>query len=109
VQTSLRHPDYLQLIAPLKQARLQAKLTQKQLAQLIGEKQNFVSKYETGQRLLDLLEYITISRTLRLDWLANLRAYDEDYARRLQDERLDAELEQTFPASDPLPFRRGTD
>lgn len=106
VRKSLRHPEYEQLIALLHDARMQSGLTQTQLARLIDEKQNFVSKYETGQQRLDLLEYITIARALRFDWLEALRAYDADYERRRLDARLDAELEQTFPASDPLPFGR---
>jgi transcriptional regulator with XRE-family HTH domain len=109
VQKSLRHPDYEQLIALLHDARIQSGLTQTQLAQRIDEKQNFVSKYETGQQRIDLLQYITIARAMRFDWLGALHAYDADCERRRLDERLDAELAQTFPASDPLPYRHDVD
>jgi transcriptional regulator with XRE-family HTH domain len=40
----------------LKQIRLTAGLTQTQLAESIGQSQSFVSKYESGERRLDVLE-----------------------------------------------------
>lgn len=109
MQKSLHHPEYQRLITLLTAARKRAKLTQTALAVLIDEPQNFISKYETFEQRLDLQEYATIARALRFDWTRALSEYEADYARRMIDQRLDAELEQTFPASDPLPYRHDVD
>lgn len=44
------------LAALLRQVRLEANLTQSQLADAIGETQSYVSKYENGEQRLDLIE-----------------------------------------------------
>lgn len=40
----------------LKQLRLEAQLTQIELAQRLGKPQSYVSKYESGERRLDIIE-----------------------------------------------------
>lgn len=40
----------------LRQIRLDANLTQHQLAEKIGQTQSYVSKYENGEQRLDLIE-----------------------------------------------------
>lgn len=40
----------------LRQIRLDANLTQLQLAEKIGQSQSYVSKYENGEQRLDLIE-----------------------------------------------------
>lgn len=44
------------LAALLRQVRLDANLTQSQLAEMIAETQSYVSKYEHGEQRLDLIE-----------------------------------------------------
>lgn len=44
------------LAALLRQIRLDANLTQSQLADKIGQTQSYVSKYENGEQRLDLIE-----------------------------------------------------
>ena len=44
------------LAALLRQVRLDANLTQSQLADKIGQTQSYVSKYENGEQRLDLIE-----------------------------------------------------
>ena len=44
------------LVNLLREVRLEAGLTQTELAMRIGRDQTFVSKYESGQRRLDVLE-----------------------------------------------------
>lgn len=44
------------LAALLRQVRLDASLTQLQLAEKIGQTQSYVSKYENGEQRLDLIE-----------------------------------------------------
>ena len=53
-RTRRLHREALQLV--LRQLRLGAGLRQGDLARLLGEPQSFVSKYESGERRLDLLE-----------------------------------------------------
>lgn len=44
------------LAALLRQVRLDTDLTQSQLAEKIGQTQSYVSKYESGEQRLDLIE-----------------------------------------------------
>jgi transcriptional regulator with XRE-family HTH domain len=41
--------------------------TQKELANKLGQRQSYVSKYETGERRLDFIETVRIARVLDLD------------------------------------------
>ncbi len=49
-----------QLTTLLKQVRLDANLTQADLADRLGQSQSYVSKYESGEQRLDLIELETI-------------------------------------------------
>ena len=64
---SLRSPEHQHLIQLLVAARAKAGLTQQELADRLGRPQSFVAKYETGERRLDVMEFIFISRELGLD------------------------------------------
>jgi transcriptional regulator with XRE-family HTH domain len=48
-------------------ARQNAGTTQRELADRLGKPQSFVSAYETGQRRVDLLEFIIIAKALGAD------------------------------------------
>jgi transcriptional regulator with XRE-family HTH domain len=62
------HDDrYRRLIEALAEARRFAGLTQVELAQRLGKRQQFVSKYESGERRLDVVEFADIGRALGLD------------------------------------------
>ena len=50
--------------AQLKGLRLRAGLTQRVVAERLGERQAFVSEYEHGRRRLDVLELRAIARAL---------------------------------------------
>jgi len=68
------HTDlYRRLIALLIKARKDAGLTQTDVAQRIRQRQTFVSKYELGERRLDVAEYIEISRAIGADPYGLLR------------------------------------
>jgi ribosome-binding protein aMBF1 (putative translation factor) len=56
MEKSLYTPAQERLQALLRQVRLGAGLRQRDLAAKIGQPQSFVSKYEAGERRLDLLE-----------------------------------------------------
>jgi transcriptional regulator with XRE-family HTH domain len=48
-------------------ARARSGLTQRELAAHLGKPQSFVSAYESGQRRVDLLEFLAIAEALRAD------------------------------------------
>ena len=54
--SSVQKPSYQQFLRRLRQARLEAGLTQVQVAQKLGQPQPFVSKCESGERRLDVTE-----------------------------------------------------
>lgn len=50
----------------LKNLRIDANLKQSELAEILGQSQSFVSKYESGERRLDLLELWQICQALNI-------------------------------------------
>lgn len=48
----------------LRQVRLEANLTQSQLAEAIGETQSYISKYESGEQRLDLIELEAVCKAV---------------------------------------------
>lgn len=53
--------------------RTAAGLTQEALARRLGRPQSFVSKYETGERRLDLVEFLEIAEAVGFDAIAFVR------------------------------------
>lgn len=62
----LRSEPYRTLRDYLIRARKQARLTQKALAARIGRRQSYISEVETGQRRLDIIEFIHLAEALDL-------------------------------------------
>ena len=54
--TGAHDPQYIELIARLRNARKVKKLSQKELGDLLNKPQSFVSKVETCERRLDMIE-----------------------------------------------------
>jgi len=54
--TGTHDPQYIELIARLRNARKAKKLSQKELGELLNKPQSFVSKVETCERRLDAIE-----------------------------------------------------
>lgn len=52
------------LAALLRQVRLDANITQLQLAEKIGQTQSYVSKYENGEQRLDLIELEAVCKAI---------------------------------------------
>ena len=61
---SLRTAGHRRLIELLVQARKRAGVTQAQLARSLSQHQSFVSKIESGERRLDVIELMRICRAL---------------------------------------------
>ena len=53
-------PEHLALRELLIVARKKAGLTQAEIAEKLGRPQSFVAKYETGERRLDVIEFVKI-------------------------------------------------
>jgi transcriptional regulator with XRE-family HTH domain len=64
------------LLALLRQLRIDARLTQTELASRLRRDQTFVSKYESGERRLDILEVREICRAIGVDFVAAMRRLD---------------------------------
>jgi transcriptional regulator with XRE-family HTH domain len=64
---SLRTPAHVHLIELLVAAREKAQLTQQQLADRLGKPQSFIAKYEGGERRIDVIEFLAITRALQVD------------------------------------------
>jgi len=54
-------------------ARKASGLSQTELAERLGRVQTFVSKYERGERRLDIIEFIDVATALNLDAVKVLR------------------------------------
>ena len=63
----MRNEAYTHLQKLLIEARHAAELTQAELALRLGRPQSFVSKYERGERRLDLIEFHELATALQLD------------------------------------------
>ncbi|OGH19921.1 MAG: hypothetical protein A3D74_05060 [Candidatus Levybacteria bacterium RIFCSPHIGHO2_02_FULL_37_13] len=59
---SLYSKDQTNLANKLKEAREKAKLDQKAIAKLLGKTQSYISKVESGQRRVDVIELKEFSR-----------------------------------------------
>jgi transcriptional regulator with XRE-family HTH domain len=67
MQKSLKSPDYARLIETLVALRHVAGVRQQALAKKLGKPQSFIAKYEGGERRIDVIEFITITRALGAD------------------------------------------
>ena len=59
--------EYKAFLQRLASARREAGLTQHDLASRINRPQSFVSKYERGERRLDVLEFVMVCGVLSVD------------------------------------------
>ena len=62
--TSYRH-RYAQFLGRLKQARVEAALTQVEVAKKLERPQSFVSKVESGERRVDVVELNELAKLYR--------------------------------------------
>jgi transcriptional regulator with XRE-family HTH domain len=58
--------------------RVEAGLTQSELAARLGTDQTFISKYESGERRLDILELREVCQVIGIDFVAFIRRLDKD-------------------------------
>jgi transcriptional regulator with XRE-family HTH domain len=70
---SVHSPEQLAFCELLTAARRKAGLTQQQVAGRLRKPQSFVAKYETGERRVDVIEFVAIARILGSDAAGMLR------------------------------------
>ena len=59
------------------EARKSADLSQAELAKKLSRPQSFVSKYERGERRLDVVEFLEVARALGIDAVTVLKKLDD--------------------------------
>jgi transcriptional regulator with XRE-family HTH domain len=64
VDRSITSAEYHRFRTLLRELRVEAGLTQVQVAELLREPQSFVSKYESGERRLDVIETRHVAEAL---------------------------------------------
>lgn len=67
VTKSVFSEEYYRFRRLLIEARQAAQLTQAQLSAKLSRPQSYVSKYERGERRLDLIEFLEVAQALELD------------------------------------------
>jgi transcriptional regulator with XRE-family HTH domain len=63
---------HARIVAALTEARRDAKLRQLDLAKRLGWQQAYVSRYETGERMLAVDEFVAVARAIGIDPVALL-------------------------------------
>jgi transcriptional regulator with XRE-family HTH domain len=79
---SMFSPGYEHFRELLVQARKDAGLTQNEVASLLKRPQSYVSKYENGERRLDLIEFLELTHILHLDAVTVIRDLQDYLARQ---------------------------
>lgn len=72
---TLHSPEQEAFVALLRELRASAGVTQEQLAERLGRPQSFVSKVESGERRIDLVELHRYCAALGLDLVKVVRRY----------------------------------
>lgn len=72
---SLHTSEYQAFRLAIAKAREEAELTQADLAKRLGKPQSFVSKYESGERRLDVIEFLTVCEALEVNPLPFLKQF----------------------------------
>jgi transcriptional regulator with XRE-family HTH domain len=70
VARGIHDSRYRWVIEQLIEARKQQALTQQAVAEKLGKPQQYVSRYETGERRLDIFEFMDVANALTVDALA---------------------------------------
>jgi len=75
--SSVRTAEYDILTNIVKQARISAGLTQRELSQKMGRAETFIVKVERGTRRLDVVELAEICRALHIDMLEVIALFQQ--------------------------------
>jgi transcriptional regulator with XRE-family HTH domain len=78
VKKHIRLDQQKKLLVLLRGVRIDAGLTQSELASRLARDQTFVSKYESGERRLDILELREVCQAMGTDFVTFIRKLDKD-------------------------------
>src|ERR1044072_2094711 len=78
VKKNIRLNQQKKLLVLLRGVRVNAGLTQSELASRLGTDQTFISKYESGERRLDILELREVCQVIGIDFVAFIHRLDKD-------------------------------
>ena len=78
MKKNIRLNQQKKLLVLLRGLRVEADLTQSELASRLGTDQTFISKYESGERRLDILELREVGQGIGVDFVAFIRRLDKD-------------------------------
>ncbi|MCX8585424.1 helix-turn-helix transcriptional regulator [Gilliamella sp. B3023] len=67
MMTSIYLEQYRLVIHTLKEVRIKQNITQEKLAQALNRPQSFIAKVESGERQLDVVEFVHIARLLSIN------------------------------------------
>lgn len=81
---SVHSDQYTAFLAIITTARNELGLSQRELAQLLGKPQSYVSKYERGERRLDIIEFLDLCEVLKLDPCVALRRLARRHGKKNQ-------------------------
>ena len=59
--------DHKNVVGRLKKARIETGLDQKEVAKILGRTQSYVSKVESGQRRIDIVQLKTFAKVYKKD------------------------------------------
>jgi len=74
--------EYFDLLLMLRKKRLDANLSQKELAKRLNVKRSFVGKTERGERRIDVIELQAVCRALGIDFIEFMIELQERQQRR---------------------------
>lgn len=84
INKSIHSKLYHRIIARLRAKREGKGLSQYQLSQILKVQQSYVSKIETCERRLDILELMNICEALGISFIDFVREIDEDILPKLR-------------------------
>jgi len=82
LEKSLHSKAYAHFLVLLREARIKAGLTQAEAAKRFKKPQSFISKCETGERRVDVVELLEFCRVYNLDPLNILNEVGQDLEKR---------------------------
>jgi transcriptional regulator with XRE-family HTH domain len=82
MRKSVHSKEYKVLTGLLAAARKRADLTQQEVADSLGRHQSFMAKVESGERRIDIVEFLQICGILRADSMEILRQVRSSMGRR---------------------------
>ncbi|HCM1989787.1 TPA: helix-turn-helix transcriptional regulator [Salmonella enterica subsp. salamae serovar 30:m,t:-] len=65
--SSVYSKEYQMVIKTLREARIANHITQEELAKAFGRPQSFIAKVESGERRLDIVEFVKLCRLIKID------------------------------------------